>query len=163
MTTLHFVKKARKTFRGTGIKRGDAYFWWAFRNRSGPSIIHRSKEKPRRSRLTRSEFEATLWNAEDSVAAAVVAFRQDGDHEALREACEDAADSVEEAGEECASKRDNMPEGLQDCGTGELLGERAEACERIVQDLRSAAFTNEDENDREETASEVEGISWGVS
>lgn len=51
----------------------------------------------------------------------------------------DAADTIRELGEECSEKRDNMPDQLQDCGSGELLEGRANACESLSEALETAA------------------------
>lgn len=45
-------KKARKNYKYAGIKKGDTYFWWKFRN----SPIRRSKTYPKRQQLTQSNF-----------------------------------------------------------------------------------------------------------
>lgn len=81
MTTAHFVKKARKTIRGTGIKKGDSYWWWKFRH----GEKHVSKTQPRQSQLTGSEFLGTVFSIEESLADVDVA-----DREAVASAIEDA-------------------------------------------------------------------------
>lgn len=127
MTRLHFVKKARKTIRGTGIKKGDSYYWWRFRR----CPKQYSKTRPRRSQLTRSAYQAELWDLEDGLKG--------DDAETLASACEAAADRLDEIAEEQRGNKENMPESLQNGPTGDLLDERAQACEDIAEELRSAA------------------------
>lgn len=172
MARLHFVKKARKANKDAGIKKGDSYYWWKFMSggRGGPKIY--SKTKPRRSQLTQSEFLGAMYDAEDSIADAAAAFEKDNDFEALASACDDAASDVRSAGEECQSKLDNMPEGLQQGDSGQLLERRVEAAETIADELESAGASIRDaepddpenaeqmEEAKQTVESEIEGISW---
>lgn len=137
MASLHFVKKARKPNKAAGIKKGDSYWWWKFRFGAKQC----SKDKPRRSVLTQSNFYATLWDTEDDLIQAFDDFRNgdEDDTSSLKDALEEAASAIESLGEEQSSSRDNMPDHLQDVGTGELLGNRAEACEELAQALRDLA------------------------
>ena len=169
---LHHVKKARKTYRGTGVKKGCEYWWWSFK--FGPR--HMSLTKPPRSRLTRSAFLGTIWDLEDGLKAQADALAASEESlEALAAACEQAAEEVRALGQECASTRDNMPQQLQDNpSNGGLLQERAEACETIADALEDAASQVRDaigdldgvaNGDGDSTAIEnaanaVTGVSW---
>jgi uncharacterized protein YukE len=138
MTTLHFVKKARKTIRGTGIRRGDSYYWWKFAY--GEKQV--SKTKPRRSQLTRSEYYSTIFDIEDALA--------DLKPEAGMEAeVQQAIEELRQLGEDCQGKHDNMPDSLQEGETGQLLQERADSCEQAAEELESIDFDIENKGDDE--------------
>jgi len=187
MPKLNFVKKARNNIYSEGtedkktgkvdrsrpadkddeliVAKGDSYYWWKFRF-GGKRI---SKNKPRRSQLTQSEFYSTLYDLEDSVNDA------GSDQESVAEALSSAADEVRSLGEEQSSKRDNMPESLQDSDTGSLLEERASECERLADELEQAESeirnieidesAPEDEGStlEDEIQNVLDGISWDIS
>ena len=69
MARATHVKKARKDIPGTDIKAGDSYYWWKFMvgGRGGPK--HYSKERPRLSQLTQSEYLGTLYDLQDRLSA----------------------------------------------------------------------------------------------
>lgn len=151
MARAHFVKKARKDYPQQGIKRGDSYYWWKFRFGGK----HFSKAAPRRSQLTQSDFYSQLWEIEDNLAAEFEAFRNNGeDAEELRSFCDEASSEIEQLGEEQGEKHDNMPDQLQDSGTGELLQERADRCSDLSQELQSLLDQAEDKPEKEEKESE---------
>lgn len=139
MARLHFVKKARKADKAAGIKKGDSYYWWSLRySKMSRGVIHKSKTKPPRSRLTTSAYYGVVWDTEDAIAATAP------EADALRSACEDAASALDELAGEQEEKLNNMPDALQSAPTGELLNERKEACENAAQELRDLAGDIED-------------------
>ena len=135
MPRVIHVKKARKDYPTYGIKRGDSYYWWKFPYR--PRIM--SHKSPSRSQLTQSAFYQAMYDAEDALEVAINNFREDHNVEMLAGACEEAASTVEEQRDECEEKRDNMPEQLQDSGSGEILQNRYEECDTIANSLNDAA------------------------
>lgn len=140
MTTLHHVKKARKTIRGTGVKKGGPYWWWRFRVNGRGSVKHVSTVRPRRSQLTRSPFLQVLYEAEDRLLDATNVFVSSGGGlDGLITAINDAAETVREERVTCGEKLCNTPEPLKEAPTGVLLAEREEACERIADELENAA------------------------
>ena len=139
MARAHHVKKARKAIKGTDIKKGDSYYWWKFR-RGGK---HFSKTPPRRSQLTRSEFYAAIYDIEDEIAGLTA-------DETLSSVVEDIASRLRELGEECQSKFDNMPEGLQQGDTGQLLEERVSACESMADEFESLDFDDKEDDETDE-------------
>lgn len=147
MTRLHHVKKARKTYRGTGIKKGDSYFWWKFRR----GIKHHSKVRPRPSQLTQSAFWgsylASMEGFEDSVGKA-----SSGDD--LREAVSSLVEALEEIKTETEEKKENMPEPLQQGETGELLQERIDGLEELISELQGVDIEDEEESDDESEENE---------
>lgn len=172
MTKVTHVKRARKAIPEAGIAIGDAYYWWKFRYGG----IHRSKTPPKPSQLTQSTFVSTMLELQER-AEGIAAGLRDGST-----TCSDAeselqeiASEVSSAGEECQSSLDNMPEGLQQGSTGELLQARIDACETIADDLEGVDIPDEedpedaavptDDDDpnqelRDTMADEIDGVDW---
>lgn len=136
MARAHFVKKARKSIRGTDVKKGDSYWWWKFRF-GGKNV---SKTKPRRSQLTQSDFYGTIYDIEDEISALTAG---DG----IQESVEDIVGRLRDISSEQIEKKDNMPESLQESSTGELLQERADACESAADELELIDFDVENRDD----------------
>lgn len=162
MTRLHFVKKARKAIRGSGIKKGDSYYWWKFRR--GPKLV--SKTRPARSRLTRSPFYASMYDLEDRHGA----LSAEGDDDAEPDNKDDIVDElrgiaeeVRAVGEECQDKHDNMPQGLQEGDTGQLLLERVDQCNEIADSLEAAADEAENAETTVDLQGAVDGVDWSYS
>lgn len=143
MARAHFVKKARKDGpEGSGVKKGDSYYWWAFMQggRGGPK--HYSKTRPRPSQLTQSEFLGTFGDIEDEIGALPA-------DDSLEGSVGDIASRIRELGEEQSSKKENMPDGLQEGATGELLQERADKCGEIADELEGITFDVSDKDEGE--------------
>jgi hypothetical protein len=169
MARATFVKKARKTIKGTGIKKGDSYYWWKFRFGSK----HVSKTPPRRSQLTQSAFYSTMYDAEDTAADIAEQLRTGKiDFADAKDQLEQIKGDVESAGDECQGAFDNMPEGLQQGDTGQLLERRVEVCQDISSEIDNIDIPDDDDEDlknddareakREEIANEIDGISWDI-
>lgn len=94
MARVHTVKKARKDYPQFGIKKGDAYYWWAFR--FGPTI--KSKTYPKRSQLTQSSFLSQLYDLQDRQQSMPYEDLADGD-------LDDFASEVETLRDECQDSR----------------------------------------------------------
>jgi hypothetical protein len=143
----HFVKKARKNNKAQGIKKGDSYWWWKFRR---DNTKHYSKEKPKPSQLTQSEFLSRVFSIQEGIAELKADPGLEGEVESIVEELRDLATEQEE-------KRENMPEQLQDSETGELLSERAEACEAAATEFEEIDFEEIDTDGNEE---EVDQAFW---
>lgn len=126
MARAHFVKKARKSIKGTDIEKGDSYYWWKFRF-GGKRV---SKTMPRRSQLTQSDFLGQLYDIEDRVAELKA---EDG----LGDDLSDIASNLRDLASECEERRSNMPEQLQDSDTGSMLEERQNACESAADEFEA--------------------------
>lgn len=139
MPRVHFVKKARVAKAKHGIKKGDSYYWWKTRMKGSKSgVMHYSKTQPRPSQLTMSEFYGAVYAAQESV--------EDADYSVPSEMADvlrAAAQEIREAGELCDEKFNNMPEGLQQGDTGQLLESRRDACETLADALETAADDTE--------------------
>jgi len=178
MPRVHVVEKARKARPEAGIEVGDRYFYWT--KRSGPYTKGRtyySKTYPKPSQLTGSAFLQSVYALQEEMSA----YSPDSDLESVRD---DWAQRIREIGEECQEKLDNMPEGLQQGSTGELLQERIDAMENWASEIEGvnipdrkdyieAEDDGEDEDDTEdaenryqsaldEAYSEITGADPGV-
>ncbi len=120
------------------VKAGESYYWWKFPY--GPKII--STTAPSRSQLTQSPFLQQLYELEDNTIANASADTVQ-DLENLRD---EWVSEIESMRDDCQDKRDNMPEQLQEVGSGEILGERVNALESWISDLEGwSSDINEEE------------------
>lgn len=128
MPRVHKVEKAQKADPRAGIAKGDTYYWWTFKNQRGPGTKVKSKVYPKPSQLTRSNFKSQWRSFGEEIAEMAL---DDGLYDALQE----IAGRIRELGEECQGSLDNMPEGLQQGATGEMLQERIDNCESWASDI----------------------------
>lgn len=140
MARLHFVKKARKD--NPVCKQGESYWWWAFMvgGRGGPK--HYSKDRPKASQLTQSEFLGAMMDIADELSTLSA-------DDSLESMVEDIVGRIRELGEEQKSKFDNMPESFQQGDTGQLLESRAEKCEEIAGEFEAITYDVSDKDDGE--------------
>lgn len=123
MARVHHVKKARKD--NPVAKKGESYYWWKPRVNGRGGAIRYSKTYPSRSQTTQSEFLSAAYDIADASIPG----------------CENAdgfravAEEIRTLGQEQQDKFDNMPEGLQQGDTGQLLEERAYECESWADEL----------------------------
>jgi len=152
MAKLNFVKSARKDNLEHGIKKGDSYYWWSFR--SGSFFVKRfSKERPRRSQLTQSDFYAELWDIEDDISEIIPSEIED-----VESVIEELKDRIQNLRDETEEKLYNMPEGLQQGPTGELLQERVDSLDNWISELDSIDF----EGSIEEIVEELQGLTGQI-
>lgn len=158
MARAHFVKRARtpdKARKAAGIKKGDSYWWWAFMvgGRGGPK--HYSLKPPKPSQLTQSEFLGAFLALEEDIGALVA---DDG----LGDAVSEIAGRYHELGDEQEEKKNNMPDGLQDGDTGNMLEERANKCNEIADELEGLTFDlsekEKDQSDEDFWESKLEEV-----
>lgn len=136
MTKLHFVRRARKTYRGTGVKKGMPYWWWKFQKQ--PRRI--SLTKPPRSALVRSPFLSALLDLEDRYESLngnrVCESEEEVDD--FNDEVDEIASDLEQLAEECEEARSNMADKFPNgCPTMELLEQRVERCREIAEELRN--------------------------
>lgn len=145
MARLHYVKKAMKD--NPVAKKGEPYYWWKFRY-GGKRY---SKERPPGSALINSPFLRTAAEIGEEIA---VMAPEDADHfETLRD---DFAQRIRELGEEAQGSFDNLPEGLQQGPTGELLEGRSETCEEWASNIEGIEVEEPDDLDREDFKTDEE-------
>jgi hypothetical protein len=135
MAKVNFVKAARKDYQEHGIKKGEPYYHWSFRF-GGKRI---SKIKPKPSQLTNSPFTSELYAIQEEIADAAPA-----DKDSLKDMVDDWAGRARELGEQSQESFDNMPEGLQQGDTGQMLEERANAMSQWADDLEGVDLDDED-------------------
>ena len=126
MARVHH-RKAAKDYPQFGIAKGDMHYYVKIKTGPRSSREMRSKTPFKRSQLTSSDYQSQLYDWEDSKA-------EISDMESAQE----FADTIRSLGEEQREKLDNMPEGLQQGSTGEMLTERAAACEAAAGEIEEA-------------------------
>lgn len=144
-------KTAAKDYPEQGIKKGDRYWYVALKLQRG-GIVKRSLKPFKRSQLTTSEYFQQLYDWEDSKAE--IADMDDA---------QQFADDIRALGEEQQEKFDNMPEGLQQGDTGQMLEARANACEAAADEIEEIiseweSAKDEDDFDAEEFLSRVRDV-----
>jgi len=150
MPRVTFVKKARNDYEQAGIKKGESYYWWKFR--FGPK--HMSKTAPRRQQLTRSNFYISLYDLEDRINDLQADDTLSGDVESIIEDIRALAEEQEE-------NKSNMPEGLQEGDTGQLLDERKDGLEAWADELEGVDISVDEDEIIEEVLSAM-GIDGNV-
>lgn len=150
MTRAHYVKAAAKDYPDAGIKKGESYYWWKFKQRYGNSPRHMSKVRPRPSQLTQSDYLsqalALQERVEDLTPDATLPDQ-------LQSIIEDLRTLSDEQGE----KFDNMPEGLQQGDTGQLLEQRRDACNDFADALEAIDMEEFNEYNTDEECSDCQG------
>lgn len=118
------------------INVGESYYWWQHMYREKQY----SKSKPSRSQLTQSSFFATLYDLEDKLQEFYCETKDDFD-----EFKESICDEIQELIDQCQESKDNMPEHLQDVGSGEILKERIDALENWKSEIDGVDCEDYDE------------------
>jgi hypothetical protein len=131
-------RKAAKDY--PGIPKGSEY--WYVKIKTGPrsSRVMRQLTAFKRSQLTSSEFLSAQYAWEETKAELSDMDEAQG-----------LADTIRELGEEQQSKKDNMPDGLQQGDTGQLLEDRATACEDAATEIEAVISDWESAKDDYET------------
>lgn len=137
MARVHHVKKAMKDIPSIGVKKGEPYYWCKLKIGTPKRLF---KERPRRSQTTLSDFYSQLWDIEDDMSD----FAAD---DTLPDNVSDVANRLRELGEECQDKLSNMPDSLQQGPSGEMLQERASACEAAADELEGIDFEDYSEEE----------------
>jgi len=146
MPKVNYVKKARKD--NPVCKKGESYYWWKFRFGSK----HYSLTPPRQSQLTQSDFLSTIYGIQENIEDLTI-------EDNFEEAIEGIKSELEELQSQCEESRDNMPEQLQDSGSGEMLQNRYDSIDEMISELESIDLEVEDfskELEKEEDETEEE-------
>lgn len=146
MPRVTFVKSARKD--NPVAKKGESYYWWAFMQggRGGPKRF--SKDRPKQSQLTQSEFWGAIYSLQEQHEYAP-------SYDDIESAIEEIKSELENIKDETQGKYDNMPQGLQDGDSGQLLQERADTLESVISDL-DGVDTSFEEGEREDGVTDEE-------
>ena len=129
MAKANYVKAARKDYPVEGISKGEPYWWWEIPFQP----VRRSKTQPKASQLTSSDFLQQVYGLqEDLEALTATATKED-----ITSAIEDTVSQLNALAEEQESRRENIPEQLQDSGSGQLLQDRADKCREWADSLEN--------------------------
>jgi hypothetical protein len=146
MPKVTLVKKSRvprkDSYTGVNIPVGSSYYTWAFRY-GGPRY---SLTSPKQSQLTNSPFLQALYGLQEEI----------GDlnaEDVSQEKIDEFVSALEDMRDEVQGSLDNMPEGLQEGDTGQMMQERIDSCESAIDELTSI----DAEVDEAGIRSEVEG------
>ena len=134
--------KAGKDHPQFGIKKGDMHFVWSMKMQRGGIT------RPKQSQLTLSEYKIAAHTINEQTND--LAFSDIGEIQQLRDFQQGQIDAASELRDEQQDKLDNMPEGLQQGSTGELLQERIDALESFISKLEGLDLDVEFEEDGEE-------------
>ena len=126
MPRVTFVKSARKANPVAAV--GESYYWWKFRY-GGKRF---SKTYPRGSQLTQSAYFGGVRELVERIEDADI---QIGEYDTFIEFRDEIVSDIRQLGEEASESRDNMPEGLQEGDTGQMLEARYEACEQAASEI----------------------------
>ncbi len=134
-------RKAAKDYPDNGILKGEEYYYVQMKTGPRSSRVLRSKTPFKRSQLTTSDYLGTLYDWEDTKADL-----------ASMEDAESLVDEIRTHGEEQQEKFDNMPEGLQQGDTGQMIEARATGCEAAateIEDIIAEWTSAKEEHDAE--------------
>lgn len=120
------------------IAKGESYWWWAFKNGGK----HLSKTQPKQSQLTQSNYLGQLYTIQESMDE--IECTDPSDIESIVDGFKS---DLENLRDETQGSLDNMPEGLQQGDTGQLLQERIDACENAISEFESIEFEYEEPED----------------
>lgn len=148
MAKANFVKAAAKDYPNAGVKKGEGYWWW--KHFRGSKQI--SKKQPRPSQLTSSEFLSTVYSALESLEDLDNGMTDAG----VADTIQGVADDIREAGEQAQENFNNMPDGLQQGDTGQMLEQRANDAEDLASQLEDIAGEIRDAAEQDEPAAFVE-------
>ena len=151
MTTLHFVRRARKARPEHGIRKGMSFFWWQF----AYGEKQYSLTKPRRSQYaTRSDFLREMYDVEDEVNALA------GDPADVIDALGEFADRVAALGDDANDRLENNRAAFPGSNKIELLENRVDACRDLANELREAANQLSDDSTADDVQSALGTIGW---
>lgn len=116
--------------------KGEVFYSWSFRYGG----THRSREYPKPSQLTQSEFLSRIYAITEEQPDFI-------SKEDLSVWLEETISELEEIRDEQEEKRENMPYSLQESHTGELLQNRYDSVQEWIDDLEQLKDRCEDEEE----------------
>ena len=126
--------------------KGETYYTWEFR--FGGS--HRSRTYPKQSQLTQSNYLSQAYSLQEEVEDEVCP----DNCEELQSLIDEWVGTLEGIRDECQDSFDNMPEGLQQGDTGQLLEARVNACDEAISNLQGVDTSYDGEGEDSEEGSE---------
>jgi hypothetical protein len=154
MPKVTFVKSARKDYPNQGITKGESYYHWSFMSggKGGPKI--RSKRKPRPSQLTQSEFWSQVLSWQESADDKTPELSD------IESEIGELKSDIEALRDEQLEKHDNLPPGLQDGPSGELIQGRYDALDEAYNILDSIEIPSLEDLDFETPEEKADQV-WG--
>lgn len=136
---------ARKDYPEIGVKKGEVYYKWTFKNRHGRGTEVKSKTYPKPSQLTRSEFLSQAYALQERIEALEA-------NDTLPSEVEDIVSDLRSLADEQDEKFNNMPEGLQQGDTGQMLEQRRDSTNEFADELEGLSLDEfeEDEEQRDD-------------
>jgi PAS domain-containing protein len=131
-------RTAAKDYPKSGIKKGDVYYYTKLKLQRG-GIEKRSLKPFKPSELTTSPFKSGFL---------AVGERWDESGKGVDD-IRAAADAIRDLGGDVRASFDNMPEGLQQGDTGQMLETRADGCDEKADELDGLADELDDLEDPE--------------
>lgn len=124
-------------------KKGEVYYGWKTRMKGQRDGVFRCTvgRPPKASELTSSEYLSRVYEIQEEIAEATA--ESIDDFESMRDGWVEA---IRELGDEQGEKFDNMPDGLQQGDTGQLLEERRDECEAWADELEAVTVNERDED-----------------
>lgn len=138
-----YHRKAMKDYPQYKIAKGEMYYYTKIKTGPRSSKTMRSKTPFKPSQLTSSDFLQRLYSVDEMLGEGFA------DKEALVSTLEDAISQLEELRDEQQEKLDNMPDGLRDGDTGNLLQERYDALDSYISELEDVKNDAESLEDKE--------------
>lgn len=135
MPKVHHVKKSRKPVPQLDLPAGSEYWWWGIMQGSR-GVKRFSRKAPTRSQLTQSEFLGRVYDIEDQLNE----LKDPTDLESLIQ-------DIRNLGDEQEEKYNNMPDGLQQGDTGQLLEGRKSSCDEWADELEAVELPDEVSDD----------------
>ena len=137
------------------IHKGESYWTWAFMNQPP----HYSKERPRASQLTQSEFLSTYYSIQEEIEDWSPENPED-----VEEFVDIIKGELEDLRDETQDRLYNMPEQLQESDSGQLLQERIDECDNLINELECIDTTpdEEDEDWLENVVEEIQSIGFNL-
>lgn len=133
------------------------HYVWSMKMQRG-GVTKRSLDRPRASQLTLSPYKVQAHLINEAIEDTTLG--EEPDISLLQAAQQDLIDQASELRDETQDSLDNMPEGLQQGSTGELLQERLDALETFIQELEGldfdVEFTPEDDGQDGELGTEAD-------
>jgi len=147
-----FKVKGRKDYPEFGIKKGDEHYTWSVMTGPRSSRTYRSLTPPKPSQLTGSPFLQEYYSIQEQIENLTAESAED-----LKSQIEEIIGNIENLRDETQGNLDNMPEGLQQGDTGQLLQERVDGLDGWISDLEGVDLDFEfDEEEPEEPEKEKE-------
>lgn len=150
MPRIHFVKKARK--KTPVCKKGESYYWWKNRMPGQAAGVKRySKEAPKPSQTCGNPFYSSIYAIQEDMDAWTAESMND-----LQSLRDDCVGQIQELLDETQEKHDNMPDGLQQGPSGELLQERVDALQQWIDALEGVDLDGDTDEELEREENETD-------